>query len=117
MSDLQGQIYAAMRRQYAGALAMDTRDQRLLGMKGEVLINLLQAASNPRLLGDAIGPRAYRHPPLAIPEGSRLAGLIETTTGTRCPRSSRSRAESLRPTPATTSRRWFGQTSPAICET
>jgi SNF2 family DNA or RNA helicase len=78
MSDLQGQIYAAMRRQYAGALALDTRDQRLLGMKGEVLIYLLQAASNPRLLGDAIGPRAYRHPPLAVPEGSRLAGLIET---------------------------------------
>ena len=39
---------------------------------------LLQAASSPKLLGDAIGPRAYRFPPLAIPEGSRLAGLIET---------------------------------------
>ena len=25
-----------------------------------------------------MGPRAYRYPPLAIPEGSRLAGLIET---------------------------------------
>lgn len=78
MGSLQGQIYAALRNQYAGSLALDTSDQTMLSMMGEVTMYLLQAASSPKLLGDAIGPRAYRFPPLAIPEGSRLAGLIET---------------------------------------
>lgn len=78
MGSLQAQIYAALRNQYAGNLALDTSDQTMLSMMGEVTMYLLQAASSPKLLGDAIGPRAYRFPPLAIPEGSRLAGLIET---------------------------------------
>jgi hypothetical protein len=78
MGSLQGQIYAALRNQYAGSLALDTSDQTMLSMMGEVTMYLLQAASSPKLLSDAIGPRAYRFPPLAIPEGSRLAGLIET---------------------------------------
>lgn len=78
MGHLQAQIYAALRNQYAGSLALDPYDQGMLAMMGEVTMYLLQAASSPRLLSDAIGPRAYRYPPLAIPEGSRLAGLIET---------------------------------------
>jgi SNF2 family DNA or RNA helicase len=78
MGSLQAQIYAALRNQYAGSLALDTSDQTMLSMMGEVTMYLLQAASSPKLLGDAIGPRAYRFPPLAIPEGSRLAELIET---------------------------------------
>lgn len=78
LGDLQAQIYAALRNQYAGSLTLDANDQGALAMMGEVTVYLLQAASSPRLLADAIGPRAYRFPPLAIPEGSRLAGLIET---------------------------------------
>lgn len=78
MGPLQHSIYDALLSRYAGALALDNRDQAMFSMMGEVAIYLLQAASSPKLLGDAIGPRAYRYPPLAIPEGSRLAGLIET---------------------------------------
>jgi SNF2 family DNA or RNA helicase len=78
MGDLQAQIYAALRNQYGGSLELNTRDQSMFSMMGEVTMYLLQAASSPRLLADAIGPRAYRFPPLAIPEGSRLASMVET---------------------------------------
>ena len=78
MGPLQRQIYDALLNRYAGTLAFDRRDQAAFAQMGEVTMYLLQAACSPRLLSDAIGPRAYRFPPLAIPEGSRLASLIET---------------------------------------
>lgn len=78
MGPLQAQIYSALRNKYAGSLTVGSRDQAMFAMMGEVSMYLLQAASSPKLLADAIGPHAYRYPSLAIPEGSRLAGLIET---------------------------------------
>lgn len=78
MGDLQHQIYSALISQYTGVLDLDRRDETMLAQMGEVLMHLIQAASSPRLLADAIGPRAYRFPPLAIPVGSRLASMIES---------------------------------------
>jgi len=77
MGEVQEQIYSALLNRYAGSLDVDRRDQAWFSQMGQVAIYLLQAASSPRLLIDAIGPAAYRFPPLAIPPGSRLATLIE----------------------------------------
>jgi SNF2 family DNA or RNA helicase len=76
---IQRDIYAALRNRYAGMFELDRKDQDMFRQMGEVLMYLLQAASSPRLLSDSSRqPRAYRYPPLAIPEGSRLARLIDT---------------------------------------
>lgn len=78
MGPLQNQIYAALMNQYAGLYDLSRRDSAIFAQMGEVTMYLIQAASSPRLLAqDAVEPRAYRFPPLAIPAGSRLARLVE----------------------------------------
>lgn len=79
MGDLQQQIYDAMLDRYTGLLDLDRRDQAMFSQMGEVTMYLLQAACSPRLLSAGADPgRPYRFPSLAVPPGSRLAGLIDT---------------------------------------
>ena len=79
MGPLQQQIYDAMLRRYSGTLDLDRRDAAMFGQMGEVTAYLMQAASSPRLLRTSADPaRSYRYPPLAIPVGSSLAGLVES---------------------------------------
>ncbi len=77
---LQKEIYMALRDRYAGQFAVG-RDQRVdLARMGEVVMYLLEASTNPKLLtagsldGDDLD--VFRHPPLIIEEGSELADLI-----------------------------------------
>jgi SNF2 family DNA or RNA helicase len=78
---LQADIYAAIRGLYAGSLIVPARDERDLRRLGRVTMYLLEAATNPKLLGAGSAdadPEVFRHPPLEVAPGSRLADLIET---------------------------------------
>ena len=79
MTDLQQAIYDAMLSRYAGMFDVDRRDAAMFAQMGEVTMYLLQAASSPRLLsGTTDAARAYRFPSIAVPAGTRLAGLIDS---------------------------------------
>lgn len=77
---LQAEIYQALRDRYAGAFSMSMNDRTTLARMGEIVMYLLEAATNPQLLSagsasdDEVG---FRHPPLDIPPGSSLWGLLQ----------------------------------------
>lgn len=79
LEGLQAQIYQALRNQYAGAIVLSRRDRSDFAKMGEVVMYLLEAASNPQLLAagasqfDAV---PFRHPPLAVPPESTLPELL-----------------------------------------
>lgn len=78
LEPLHAQIYDALRDRYAGEL---TRRERLdFARMNRVTMYMLEAATNPKLLtaGSVEGsdPDVFRHPPLEIPPGSRLAELL-----------------------------------------
>lgn len=78
MGELQAEVYSALRRRYSGMRELGARDASRFARMGDVAMYLTQAASSPRLLRTGTdGARAYRFPPLAIPPGSQLAGLVE----------------------------------------
>ena len=78
--ELQRAIYASLRDEYAGALQLSMGDRVRLARYGDIVMYLLEAATNPHLLsagstsGDAV---SFQHPPLEIPAGSRLWDLLE----------------------------------------
>lgn len=77
---LQAQIYAALRDQYAGVLRVNMTDRAELARMGDIVMYLLEAATNPHLLsaGSAAGDQlGFRHPPLAIPPDSSLWRLLQ----------------------------------------
>lgn len=79
MGEIQAQIYDALLDRYAGSFDLGRRDAAMLAQMGEVTMYLLQAACSPRLLSvNSDAARQYRYPSLAVPVGSRLAGLIDT---------------------------------------
>lgn len=77
---LQSAIYEALRDQYAGLLAMNMSDRVQLAHMGDIVMYLLEAATNPKLLSAGSSdedPVTFRHPPLAIPPDSRLWDLVQ----------------------------------------
>jgi hypothetical protein len=79
LSGLHRQIYNALRRQYAAAIATTQRDRLDMAAWGNVIMYLLEAATNPALLpagSSSNDPIEFRHPPLEIPLGSPLRQLI-----------------------------------------
>jgi SNF2 family DNA or RNA helicase len=78
--DLQKEIYAALRDQYAGLLQVSTTDRANFARMGDVFMYLLEAATNPQLLSAGSGADdepAFRHPPLDVPPGSKLWDLLQ----------------------------------------
>lgn len=76
---LHGQVYAALKDQYAGKFRLNRRDRMDLIAMNKVVMYMLEAATNPKLLaaGSTDGdPEEFRHPPLDIPPDSPLADLI-----------------------------------------
>lgn len=77
---LQRQIYMALRNQYQGEFSLGRRARIDFARMGQIIMYLLEAATNPKLLtaGSAGGddPDVFRHPPLEIREGSELAVLL-----------------------------------------
>ncbi|MFL5350689.1 MAG: DEAD/DEAH box helicase [Hyalangium sp.] len=79
MGKIHAQIYKALRDQYDGQFPLERRARLDLAQMGQVVMYLLEAATNPALL--AVGaseydPLEFRHPPLSIPEGSPLPRLL-----------------------------------------
>jgi SNF2 family DNA or RNA helicase len=73
-------IYFALRDQYAGQFAVNRAARVDFLRMGRMVMYLLEAATNPKLLTagslEGADPDVFRHPPLEIPEGSELASLV-----------------------------------------
>lgn len=88
LAPLQAQIYSALRDQYAGEFKVSMTDRVSFARMGEILIYLLEAATNPQLLAagstseDAL---SFRHPPLEVPPGSKLWDLVQQYSQTETP--------------------------------
>jgi SNF2 family DNA or RNA helicase len=82
LAPLHREIYDALRDNYAGQLAVSKRDRLDLLVMGRITMYMLEAATNPKLLSagsqDGADADVFRHPPLAVEPGSRLAELIES---------------------------------------
>ena len=80
LSGLQRDIYLSLRDRYAGGLSVSLAARHDFLAMGRVVMYLLEAASNPKLLTagslEGADPDIFRHPPLEIPEGSELADLL-----------------------------------------
>lgn len=79
LGGLQREIYNTLRRQYSQRFAISQRDRLDLSAMGEIVMYLLEAATNPALLAagsSANDPIEFRHPPLEVPPDSRLSTLI-----------------------------------------
>jgi SNF2 family DNA or RNA helicase len=80
LEGLQREIYQALRDQYAGRLPLSRSERSSFARMGQVVMFLLEAATNPRLLpfGDRPDPATARprFPLNEIPANSRLADLI-----------------------------------------
>lgn len=79
LEGLQRQIYQALRNEYAGLFPVSRRERSDFAKMGEIVMYLLEAATNPQLLpagASQFDDSGFRHPPLAIPAGSPLAELI-----------------------------------------
>jgi len=80
MGPLQDAIYAALKGIYRGELALPTRDRRDLHRMGQIVMYLLEAATNPLLLpagSDQFDPRPFAHPPLKIEGHESLKQLLK----------------------------------------
>jgi SNF2 family DNA or RNA helicase len=76
---LHAQLYAALRAQYSGLLPMGRQERARWARMGEVVMYLLEAATNPGLLAagsSTYDPMEFRHPPLQVPADSTLAELV-----------------------------------------
>lgn len=79
-SPLQAEIYQALCDRYAGQLQVTATDRAALARMGDVVMYLLEAATNPQLLSagsDAEDEQSFRHPPLDVPPGSSLWKLLQ----------------------------------------
>jgi len=77
---LQMAIYDSLRDQYAGELNVSIGDRVQLAQFGDIVMYLLEAATNPHLLSAGSAAEdtlTFRHPPLEIPSGSRLWELLQ----------------------------------------
>jgi hypothetical protein len=79
MGPLQQAIYAALTGTYRGELQLATKDRRDLRRLGEIVMYLLEAATNPLLLpsgSDRDDPAPFAHPPLDLVAIESIRKLI-----------------------------------------
>jgi SNF2 family DNA or RNA helicase len=80
LTGLQREIYHALRNQYAGQLSLSRTERSTFARMGQVVMYLLEAATNPRLLPFGSRPDRFnarpRFPLTEIPKDSTLANLI-----------------------------------------
>jgi SNF2 family DNA or RNA helicase len=80
LTGLQRDIYLALKNEWHRQLRLSQRERVDLARMGQIVMYLLEAATNPTLLSagsSAIDPEEYQHPPLPIPPGSPMRELIE----------------------------------------
>lgn len=79
MNPLQAEIYEALRTRMRYAAQANARERAMFGQMGEVVMYLLEAATNPALLARAVTggePASIAWPSLTIPAGSTLAQRV-----------------------------------------
>ena len=79
LAGLQREIYLALMAQYQGMHAVTERESLEFSRMGRIVMYLLEAATNPALLGSGSSlddPASFKHPPIDIPVDSRLASLL-----------------------------------------
>ncbi|MCZ7538081.1 MAG: SNF2-related protein [Acidimicrobiia bacterium] len=116
MKPLQAEIYEALRTKMRHATNVRPRERAQWGQMGEVVMYLLEAASNPALLARAVTGAdgvALQWPSLAILRTPTSARRSCTSDSTRSPRSSRSSSRWWRPTRPMAARPSCGRTSSA----
>ena len=88
LDGLQQDIYEALRSRYSGTLSLDERARANFSRMGQVLMYLLEAATNPALLtagsSDA-DPPYFQHPPLEIAEDASLTELLASYSAYETP--------------------------------
>ena len=80
LDPLQAEIYHALCNRYAGAFEINMADRATFANMGDIVMYLLEAATNPQLLTAGSGAEDavnFRHPPLDVPPGSALWGLLQ----------------------------------------
>ena len=89
MKPLQAEIYETMRRRIRQTVSMTSRDRLLFSQLADVVVYLMEAATNPALLGPALGGIERSRtvwPPSPIPEGSSLIDRVVNYTKYEMPR-------------------------------
>ncbi len=79
MGPVQGAVYAGLIGTYSGELALPSRDRHALRRLGQIVMYLLEAATNPLLLpagSDEHDLRPFAHPPVEFSGDERLRELI-----------------------------------------
>jgi hypothetical protein len=79
LEGLHREIYNALLDRYAGVFPVGRNDRVTLAQLGEVVMYLLEGATNPALLprgSDASDAIDFQHPPLPVPRGHPLADLL-----------------------------------------
>jgi SNF2 family DNA or RNA helicase len=80
MSDVQGEIYTALKRSFIGKFGMSSGDQSYFGKRGKAVMSLIAAATNPGLLMRGINEDAYlglQWPPEVLSGSERLLRVLE----------------------------------------
>lgn len=80
LDPLQAEIYHALRDRYVGTLQISMADRANFASMGDIVMYLLEAATNPQLLTAGSGAEdvvTFRHPPLDVPPGSALWDLLQ----------------------------------------
>lgn len=98
LDPLQGEIYHALRDRYAGAFEVNMADRATFASMGDIVMYLLEAATNPQLLTAGSGAEdalSFRHPPLDVPPGSALWDLLQQYNQYETPAKFRQLAEMI----------------------
>jgi len=80
LDPLQADIYDALRDRYIGAFDLNMTDRASFASMGDIMMYLLEAATNPQLLtagSSSDDVVTFRHPPLDVPPGSPLWDLLQ----------------------------------------
>lgn len=80
LDPLQAEIYNALRDRYVGIFDVSMTDRANFASMGDVVMYLLEAATNPQLLtagSSSEDVMSFRHPPLEVPPGSALWDLLQ----------------------------------------
>lgn len=95
---IQAEIYDALRNRYAGTFHLSMTDRATFANMGDIVMYLLEAATNPQLLTAGSGTEdalSFRHPPLDVPPGSILWDLLQRYSQFETPGKFRQLAEMI----------------------
>ena len=94
LDPIQADIYEALLDRYAGELSMI--DRATFASMGDIVMYLLEAATNPQLLAAGSStedPLSFRHPPLDVPPNTPLWDLLQQYSQYETPAKFRQLAE------------------------